>query len=308
MLNLPISGKAPDLAAGEWINSAPLSMQSLKGKVVLIDFWTYSCINCIRTLPHMNAWQEKYADKGLVIIGVHTPEFEFEKDYANVKSAVEKYGIKYPVVQDNNYETWRAYGNSYWPRKYMIDKDGNIRYDHIGEGGYEATEKVIQQLLGVTGNVTNISDTAPTQSQSPELYLGYEFAIPRGQNLGNPEGFRPETITNYQPAEVTQGNIIYLSGRWFSAADKIIAVEDAKLRLVYRAKNVNIVAEGANIQVKLEGFPLPANFAGIDADGSGFVTINEQRLYNIISAPDYMTRMMEIDAQPGFGLYTFTFG
>ena len=144
---LPFAGKAPELAAGSWINSQPLSIADLKGKVVMVDFWTYSCINCIRTLPHMNAWQEKYADKGLIIIGIHTPEFEFEKNYANVKFAVEKYGIKYPVVQDNDYKTWRAYGNSYWPRKYLIDKEGNIRYDHIGEGGYEETEKVIQQLL-----------------------------------------------------------------------------------------------------------------------------------------------------------------
>ena len=156
--------------------------------------------------------------------------------------------------------------------------------------------------------MTNITDTTPAQSQSPELYLGYEFAIPRGQNLGNPEGFEPGTIANYQPAEVTQGNVIYLSGRWLNAADKIVAVDNAKLRLVYSAKNVNIVAEGANIQVKVEGFPLPPDFLGSDTSANGYVKIDNQRLYNIISAPDYMIRMLEIDAQPGFGLYTFTFG
>ncbi|MEK6869480.1 MAG: thioredoxin family protein, partial [Nanoarchaeota archaeon] len=141
--------KAPELAGiAGYINTNPeIKIQNLKGKVVLVDFWTYTCINCIRTFPYLKDWHNKYADKGLVIVGVHTPEFEFEKKYENVKSAVEKYGLKYAVVQDNNYETWRAYKNRYWPHKYLIDIDGFIRYDHIGEGAYAETERVIQELL-----------------------------------------------------------------------------------------------------------------------------------------------------------------
>ena len=306
-MGLPVIGKAPDIVQGRWINSQPLNMSSLRGRVVLIDFWTYTCINCIRALPYINAWYAKYADKGLVIIGVHTPEFEFEKDYANVKAAVERYGVKYPVVQDNNYATWNAYGNHYWPHHYLIDKDGNIRYDHIGEGSYDETEKAIQDLLGETGmNVTTISTNYDlSQIGSPEIYLGYQFAR---SPLGNPEGFSPESIVNYKYINITEGNVVYLSGQWRNDADKIVAVNNSKLFLIYRAKNVNIVAEGADIRVKMEGFPLPADFLGSDTGSSGIAKINEQRLYNIISAPSYMTRMMEIDAQPGFGLYTFTFG
>ena len=140
--------KAPDFAGiSGYINTHPITLKDLKGKVVLVDFWTYSCINCIRTLPYLADWNAKYADKGLVIVGVHTPEFEFEKNIDNVKAAVQKFGIKYPVLQDNDKGTWNAYGNSYWPRKYLIDSDGYIRYDHIGEGGYAETEKIIQTLL-----------------------------------------------------------------------------------------------------------------------------------------------------------------
>ncbi|MBI4170378.1 MAG: thioredoxin family protein [Candidatus Aenigmarchaeota archaeon] len=300
---LPVLGKAPELAGIKgWINSEPLKIEELKGKVVLIDFWTYSCINCIRTLPYLKAWHEKYKDQGLVIIGVHTPEFEFEKDYTNVKSAVEKYGIKYAVAQDNDYATWRAYKNSYWPRKYLIDKDGNIRYDHIGEGGYEETEKAIMELLQETNtamqankNLTYISsDTELSRIGTPELYLGYDFAR---APLGNPEGFSPESIVNYKETNITAPNIIYLSGSWKNERDKIIAVNNSRLFLVYKAKDVNIVAGGAGV---VEIF--------IDSVPAGVAVIDSQRLYNIISAPDYSPHLLEIRANPGFEIYTFTFG
>src|ERR671931_112850 len=185
--------KAPEFAQVDGYintyNNSPLKLSSLKGKVVLVDFWTYSCINCIRTIPYLNAWYEKYADDGLVIVGVHTPEFEFEKDYNNVKAAVEKFEIKYPVVQDNDRGTWAAYENRYWPHKYLIDSEGYIRYDHIGEGGYAETEKVIQSLLteraasmGVNSTIDqSISNPENAQSinfdqiNTPELYFGYQF-------------------------------------------------------------------------------------------------------------------------------------
>src|SRR3989344_5869330 len=195
-LVLPKGPPAPEIIpGGAWFNTQPLTLAALKGKVVIIDFWTYSCINCQRTFPHLNAWWSKYKDEGLLIIGIHTPEFEFEKDYENVNKAVEKYKIMYPVVQDNEYKTWRAYKNRYWPRKYLIDIDGFIVYDHIGEGSYEETEKKIQGLLEERNKILhmreeiNIPITEISQDaidvRTPEIYFGYEFS--RGQ-MGNKEG------------------------------------------------------------------------------------------------------------------------
>ncbi len=311
-INLPNLGKAPELAGIKgWINSEPLTIASLQGKVVMVDFWTYSCINCIRTIPYLNDWHAKYADKGLVIIGVHTPEFEFEKDYNNVKAAVEKYGIKHAVAQDNDYATWRAYNNRFWPRKYIVDKEGNIRYDHIGEGAYEETEKVIQDLLDVKMTTTSAPNKTTSQVGTPELYLGYNFAR---APLGNPEGFSPENIVEYKPIEITKPNIIYLSGAWQNKADYMTAVKDAKLFLVYRAKDLNIVAGSSQklkINIMLDNIQIPSNALGKDVileNGKTTASINESRLYNIISAPDYQTHLIEISAEPGFQLYTFTFG
>ena len=300
-LSLPVVGKAPELAAGRWINSQPLSTSRLKGKVVLVDFWTYSCINCIRTIPFLNSLHAKYSPQ-LVIIGVHSPEFEFEKDYSNVKAAVDKYNIKYPVVQDNDHETWKAFGNNFWPRQYLIDKEGNIRYDHIGEGGDEEIEKAVQQLLGTTGGIINMTpDVDFSQIGTPEIYLGYNFA--RSQ-IGNPEGTWPESTVDYKQPNITQGNIIYLSGTWKNEADKIISVNNSKLFLVYRAKSVNIVAGGnATINIFVEGFRAMGNDIT-----NGAVNVNSQQLYNVVSMESYGTYMLEIDAQPGLELYTLTFG
>ncbi len=313
---LPNLGKAPELAGiTGWINSEPLKIEGLRGKVVLIDFWTYSCINCIRTLPYITSWHEKYSGKGLVIIGVHTPEFEFEKYYNNVLDAVERYGIKYAVAQDNNYETWRAYKNNYWPRKYLIDKDGNIRFDHIGEGAYQETEKAIQDLLGeinsgISTQTTPIStDTDYSRIGTPELYLGYSFAR---APLGNPEGFSPGNMVDYKEIQPTAPNIIYLSGKWKNEADRIISVGNPKLFLIYKAKKVNIVAGGnSRIKILLDGKPLEQSSLGEDTkleNGNPIVIIDSQRLYNIVSAPDYGSHTLEIQAEAGFELYTFTFG
>jgi thiol-disulfide isomerase/thioredoxin len=214
--------KAPefDKVTG-YINTKPINLSDLKGKVVLVDFWTYSCINCIRTIPYLVDWNEKYADKGLVIVGVHAPEFEFEKNIDNVKAAVEKFGIKYPVIQDNDKGIWNAYNNRYWPQKYLVDNEGFIRYDHIGEGGYAETEKVIQSLLqertaqlglnisipSTNNTVTETTKTIPENVRSvdfskintPELYFGYQFAR---APLGNPEGFKPGQTVNYSLAHI----------------------------------------------------------------------------------------------------------
>lgn len=295
-------GKAPEFSAGNWINSQPLKISDLKGKVILVDFWTYSCINCIRTLPFLESWNEKYSGKGLVIIGVHTPEFEFEKIPQNVKDAVTRFGIKYPVVQDNDRNTWNAYKNNFWPRHYLIDKEGDIRYDHIGEGGYAETEAAIQQLLGVKMSMTNMSsDIDLSQLGSPELYLGYQFAR---APLGNEEGFQPGIIVDYITPNITSGNVAYLSGKWMNSPESLISINNSKMFLIYRAKKVNIVAGGnATARILIEGFP-----ASGDDVVNGSVQINSQRLYNIISMPDYGTHLLEIDAQPGLHLYTFTFG
>jgi thiol-disulfide isomerase/thioredoxin len=313
--SLPNLGPAPELTGTQqWINSEPLTIEGLKGKVVVVDFWTYTCINCIRTLPYLNAWHEKYSDDGLVIIGVHTPEFEFEKSYDNVLAAVKKYEIKHPVVQDNNFATWRAYGNRYWPRKYVIDREGNVRYDHIGEGAYEETERVIQELLAGERDAQAATVTAgqiPDFSQigTPELYLGYDFAR---APLGNAEGFSPGGVVDYKYAEPALNNVIYLSGKWKNENDRIVSVNNSKLHLIYTAKDVNVVAGGrASIEVLLDGSALEAASFGYDvseSNGKATAKIDRQRLYSIISMASYGTHLLQINAEPGFELYTFTFG
>ena len=190
--------KAPEIIpGGEWFNTEPLTLEQLKGKVVLIDFWTYSCINCQRTFPYLRTWHEKYKDKGLVIIGVHSPEFEFEKDVENVAGAAEDFKLTYPIVQDNDFATWRAYKNRYWPAKYFIDKDGNIRYTHFGEGAYDESERIIQELLAETGaDNTSLEINNPTykiNANTPELYLGYG----RLDYFASPEPILKDKIQTY---------------------------------------------------------------------------------------------------------------
>ncbi|MGI0036136.1 MAG: thioredoxin family protein [Nitrososphaera sp.] len=316
---------APELAGiSGYINTDYVSLANLKGKVVLVDFWTYSCINCIRTIPYLNAWHEKYVDQGLVIVGVHTPEFEFEKNYDNVKAAVEKFGIKYPVAQDNDKVTWKAYENRYWPRKYLVDGEGYIRYDHIGEGAYAETEKVIQTLLAeraaAAGKTVSIdgSISSPDSAQSvdfgkirtPELYFGYDFA--RAQ-LGNPEGFRPGQVVTYSIPENTaiKPNIIYLSGDWKNNPDSMELQSDVgKVVLTYTAKAVNIVAgDRGELQISEDSSQLTGGDRGSDVSENGQVSVDGQRLYNLAMHDSYGTHQIEITVTgKGFDIYTFTFG
>jgi thiol-disulfide isomerase/thioredoxin len=323
--------KAPEfMDVSGYINTSPITLKDLKGKVVLVDFWTYSCINCIRTLPYLVDWNAKYADKGLVIIGVHTPEFEFEKNMENVKAAVQKFGIKYPVFQDNDKGTWNAYDNRYWPRKYIIDSEGYIRYDHIGEGGYAETEKVIQTLLAERAtlqgsqtldiNSSALSSPANIQSvdfskvNSPELYFGYQFAR---DVLGSPEGFKPDQVVNYSiPSSDLKANVIYLQGEWKNNPDNLELVGDSgKIALAYSAKSVNIVAGGSGqAKVSEDGIQsVSANSTnstrGSDLDSGGTVSIDGQRLYNIATHPNYGNHYIVLDVMgKGFQAYTFTFG
>ena len=324
-------------------NNSPLTLSSLKGKVVLVDFWTYSCINCIRTIPHLNDWNQKYANKGLVIVGVHSPEFEFEKNYDNVKAAVQRLGITYPVILDSNHGTWNAYGNQYWPRHYLIDSQGYIRDNHIGEGGYDQTEKAIQSLLAERAaqmGMTEISfNTKPTtvikpgslqsvdlnQATTPEIYLGYEKAR---APLGNPEGFKPDQTISYsiQSNTIFKPSIVYLQGSWKNNPDNMELQSDiGRIALIYYAKSANIVAGGKgegivsnDNEVAAGGHGQAAanstagiskNSLGQDLSQNGSFRIDGQRLYNLAMHNDYNAHSIVIDVKgKGFQLYTFTFG
>ena len=313
---------APELMdiAG-YINTEKIKLADYRGKVVLIDFWTYSCINCQRTFPYLNEWYAKYKDDGFVIIGVHTPEFNFEKIYDNVVKATENFGLEHPVVQDNNYATWRAYKNSYWPRKYLVDIDGFIRYNHIGEGAYIQTEKVIQELLkermerlgeeaDVEKEVTSIkSDVDFSKIRTRESYFGYKFT--RG-NFGNQDKLNPKAVTSYElPAEM-EANKAYVEGDWFNARDYIeLYGETGRIVLRYQAKRVNIVA-GSDSEVEAEIFlddkPV-GDSGGADVNiGTNVVDVQQTKLYNIVETPEYTTHTVEIVPEKGFRIYTFTFG
>ncbi len=300
--------------------AAPITIGSFAGNnVVLVDFWTYSCINCQRTLPYLNAWYDKYHDKGLVIIGVHTPEFQFESEIANVQKAVEKYGIKYPVVLDNDYATWTAYGNHYWPHKYLIDVDGHIAYDHIGEGGYAETETVIQELLAERRDRFGIQERLPqgtvapanaiTPSPgvgSPEIYFG----AARNQYLGNGTATAQGSQDLVLPEKYAL-NALYLGGSWDIQDEYALnASTDARVVFRYRAKDVYWVASAARpvrVRVLRDGKPV-GTFSGADVhDGS--VTVQQDRLYHIITDTDAREHTLELIIEsPGVRAYTFTFG
>ena len=294
--------------------------KTLEGKVVLYDIWTYSCINCIRTIPYITAWDEKYRDEGLVIVGIHTPEFEFEKDKDNVLAAVQKFDINYPVVLDNEKEIWNAFQNKYWPRKYIADHDGYIRYDHIGEGAYKETEKIIQQLLQErseslniktnTFELTTLEEFEHSTFRTPELYFGYKFASGRN-NLGNENGFKPEEMVEYNiPLEIKQ-HYFYLDGKWKNAKDSMELVsENGLIMLNYNAKQVNIVASNnAELEIFIDGEHIPKHIAGIDVNQDGKVMIIEPRLYNIVDSTVTESHELIIKVNdPKFEIFTFTFG
>jgi len=307
-----------------FINTAPFKLSDFVGKkVVLVDFWTYSCINCIRTIPYLNAWYQKYKDDGLVIVGIHTPEFDFEHDINNVRAAVQKFGIQYPVVLDNNMGTWNAYGNLYWPHEYLINIDGFIVHDHIGEGDYAATEAAIQQALeqrdealGVTSTIMQTGITNPTGTVSvdaalvgsSETYFGAE----RNEYLANGSQNQPGTQTLTIPAS-TQPNALYLEGTW-NFADQYATNQTANARILYQysAKNVYMVASAdqpVTIQVLVDGKPVGA-LAGADVSPtSSTAVIQANRLYSIVQGTDYGAHTLEIIVEdPGLHAFTFTFG
>lgn len=305
-----------------FINTDGITIRELIGRqVILVDFWTYSCINCQRTLPYLTAWHEKYGDQGLTILGIHTPEFEFEKEYQNVVRATEKFGVKYPVIQDNDYKTWRAYKNRYWPRKYLIDIDGFIVYDHIGEGAYEETEKKIQELLAERADRLGMEPPSqmpelvrdPEKSlkaRSPEVYFGAGRNTLLGNGIKNQTGaqsfLRPEDI---------RSDTLYLVGDW-NIEDEYAEAAGAGARIIfrYRAKDVFMVASApqeTGITVLRDGEPLTEDI-GEDlsyAENKTSGTIEDDQLYKIVEDDEHGEHVLEIiidDA--GLKAFTFTFG
>ena len=306
---------APDfIAGGKWFNTAPLTLAGLKGKVVLVDFWTYTCINCIRTLPYLKSWNEKYADKGLVIVGVHTPEFEFEKNPDNVQKAIKDFGILYPVMQDNNYATWNAYGNNYWPAEYLIDKDGRIRDAHFGEGDYDQSEKNIQKLLAETGaDVSNMPIKNPeyqVNALTRETYLGYG-------RLGN--YVSPETITNDKPAtytipETIPSNSFAYGGEWTISSERAMPSLNSALEFSFNASDVYLVMRpkagesNGKLNVYLDGKPIETADSGEDVI-NGQTTVQEDRLYRLVKLKNPGEHVLKLEfLDSNLELYAFTFG
>ena len=320
-----VPGMLPDLSgASAWINSPPLTAESLRGKVVVVDFWTYSCINCLRTLPYVNAWYGKYKDSGLVVLGVHTPEFPFEKDETNVRKAVRDLGIDYPVAMDNDYRVWRAFNNEYWPAHYFIDAVGRVRYHHFGEGDYEESEAWIRSLLEernhqpppnrATQIAASGAEAAPDLQavQSPETYIGYI----RATNFASPGGFNEDDARFYRAPARLKLNEWALTGRWKDEG-QIATLLSATGGIVYRfhARDLHLVLGQANdgkpvrFRVTLDGKP-PGTDHGEDCDANGYGTVTESRLYQLIrqksGARDRVFRIEFL--APGAQAFAFTFG
>jgi cytochrome c biogenesis protein CcdA/thiol-disulfide isomerase/thioredoxin len=287
---------APELEGiVEWVNSDPLSVRQLRGRVVLVDFWTYSCINCLRTLPHLKAWDRAYRDDGLTIVGVHAPEFAFERVPDNVRAAVRKLEIRYPVALDNDFATWTAYANEYWPAKYLIDRKGRVRYFHFGEGKYEETEQLIRRYLGETvdGEVAGLADRTPSGQTTPESYLGYA----RLDRFVGSRVVAGKEATYRFPRWLAQDQLAY-SGRVRVEPERLVAGRDARLRLQFLAREVNLVLGGrGSLDVLLDG------------ERRRIVQIGgEPRLYNLLRLPELREGLLELRFTPGLAAYAFTFG
>jgi thiol-disulfide isomerase/thioredoxin len=323
--DLPSEGELPELSgATEWLNTQPLTARGLRGKVVLVDFWTYSCINWRRTLPYLRAWADKYRAQGLVVIGAHTPEFPFEQNAANVRWALTDMGITYPVALDSEYAIWRAFKNEYWPALYFIDAAGRIRHHQFGEGDFELSERVIQELLTEAGASGLKRDLVSADAhglevaaawgtlQSPETYVGYE----RGENFASPGGAASDERHLYSAPTQLALNHWALSGNW-TIANWSAASNDAHARIAYRfhARDLHLVlgpaAHGASVRfrVLVDGQP-PGAAHGVDVDGEGNGTVIEQRLYQLIRQPQPVAdRLFEIEfVDAGAEAFSFTFG
>ncbi len=313
-LQLKDYGEAPEFTDTErWFNTPggqPLTMRGLRGRVVLVDFWTYTCINCIRTLPYLNAWYRRYHRDGLTIVGVHTPEFPFEREADNVEAAIAREGIEYPVVQDNEYGTWNAYSNAYWPAEYYVDADGHVRYADFGEGSYGKKEEVIRQLLAEAGDRvgrrrSGAHGIAPSAGvTTPETYLGPY----RAERFTNPE-LSPGLHDFSAPAALPPNEFAY-HGRWRIGLKSATAA-GGSLDLNFGARRVYLVlgspGHSRKLRVMLDGRPIPAAAAGSDVHG-GVVTVSGQRLYNLVDLPRVEHHVLELVPEAGVTGYAFTFG
>lgn len=312
---LPVLGKAPEFVDNQqWFNTPgdrPLTLRSLRGRVVLVDFWTYSCINCLRTLPYLTAWDKRYRKDGLTIVGVHSPEFPFEKEASNVEEAIESTGIEYPVAQDNELATWNAYGNQYWPAEYFIDSQGRVRFAHFGEGEYGEKEKVIRELLAEAGRApehvpTRIRAVVPSPTvTTPETYLG----AARAERFVNPM-LSPGSHDFGSPESPPADNFAY-RGRWRITLDSATAEDGAALDLSFGARRVYLVLGSPGhsrlMRVLLDGRPIPDSLAGSDVK-NGVVEVTAQRLYNLVDLPRVEHHTLRLIPEAGVMGYAFTFG
>jgi thiol-disulfide isomerase/thioredoxin len=318
-VDLPIEGELASLdGATGWLNSQPLSTESLRGKVVLVDFWTYTCINWLRTLSYIRTWAETYEQHGLVVIGVHTPEFPFEEDVDNVREAVKEMAVEYPVALDSDYGIWRAFDNHYWPAAYVADAEGRIRHHRFGEGGYDELERIIQRLLGVDGDLVSVSPHGfEAQADwanlgSPETYLGYEQA----QNFASPAGASPGEGHSYVAPDRLKLNHWALAGDWtLEKRASVLNQADGRISLRFHARDVHLVmgplerGTSVRFRVLLDG-DTPGSAHGVDIDEDGHGAVAQQRLHQLIRQEGPIDdRTFEITfLAPGVEAYAFTFG
>jgi cytochrome c biogenesis protein CcdA/thiol-disulfide isomerase/thioredoxin len=294
-------GSAPDFRGVElWLNTEPLTLEALRGKVVLIDFWTYSCVNCLRTLPHVKGWYERYRVAGLVVVGVHTPEFSFEREEENVRGAVRSLGVEYPVALDNGYETWNAWGNRFWPAKYFIDRRGHVRFAHFGEGAYEESEHVIRTLLAEPDLPRRVSasidDETPEGVQTPETYLGYE----RIERFVGSKIVKDREVTYRLPETFPFGHLAY-GGSWTVEGERIVAGTSAGLLLSFHANEVFLVLGTSSGEERVE--------VRVDGRRVGTVRVTDDRLYRLVRIPgEKRNHVLDLRFSPGAEAYAFTFG
>jgi cytochrome c biogenesis protein CcdA/thiol-disulfide isomerase/thioredoxin len=312
--SLPVLGKAPEFVDNQqWFNTPgdrPLTLPGLRGRVVLVDFWTYSCINCLRTLPYLKAWDQRYRKDGLTIVGVHSPEFPFERDASNVAEAIERNGLRYPVAQDNDLATWNAYGNQYWPAEYFIDARGRVRFVHFGEGSYGEKEHVIRQLLAEAGDrvgrgMSGARGLAPSAGvTTPETYLG----AARAERFTNP--MLSPGLHDFTKAPPPPANEFAYRGRWRIGLHSATA-EGGSLALNFGARRVYLVlgssGRSRRMRVLLDGRPIPDGLAGADVHG-GTVEVSAQRLYELVDLPMVGHHVLRLLPEPGVTGYAFTFG
>jgi len=322
---LPVEGHLPGFeGATGWLNSAPHTAPELRGKVVLVDFWTYTCINWLRTLPYVRAWAEKYEDQGLVVIGVHTPEFPFEQDVGNVRQAAQDMTVEYPIALDSDYAVWEAFSNRYWPAVYIADAQGRIRHHQFGEGAYDECERAIQRLLREGGGdrvaedlVTVAADGLEAEAdwahlRSPETYLGYEQA----QNFASSGGAKLDEPTAYVAPDSLKLNRWALSGDWtVERRASVLNGADGRIAFRFHARDVHLVLgprprdASVSFRVLIDGEP-PGEAHGLDVDEQGYGTVAQQRLYQLVRERGSVTeRTVEISFEaPGVEAYVFTFG